>query len=199
LQRGQQEQQQKQRYREQDQIEWRRSQVLELSSQGQTERQIATVLKVGRTIVHKDLAYLSRQAKESLRTHVQDKLPEEYQKCMVGINHVLNMAWSIVNKSAVVDDKTRLQALALINDCNKYKMDLTTNGVVIADAMKFVQTNKEKLTISKESKEPDYNEDKDQLEEEQEKETGELEKQEKQQTGLFELINMEMTATRKMK
>jgi hypothetical protein len=48
------------------------------------------------------------------------------------------MAWSIVNKSAVVDDKTRLQALALINDCNKYKMDLTTNGVVIADAMKFV-------------------------------------------------------------
>jgi|ERR687897_419166 hypothetical protein len=118
---------------------------------------------------------------------------------MVGINHVLNMAWSIVNKSAVVDDKTRLQALALINDCNKYKMDLTTNGVVIADAMKFVQTNKEKLTISKESKEPDYNEDKDQLEEEQEKETGELEKQEKQQTGLFELINMEMTATRKIK
>jgi len=131
-------QQQKQRYRDQDQIEWRRSQVLELSSQGQTERQIATVLQVGKTTVHKDLAYLSRQAKESLRTHVQDKLPEEYQKSMVGINQVLNMAWSIVNKS-VVDDKTRLQALALINDCNKYKMDLTTNGVVITDAIKYVQ------------------------------------------------------------
>jgi hypothetical protein len=38
-----------------------------------------------------------------------------------------------------VDDKTRLQALALINDCNKYKMDLTTNGVVITDAIKYVQ------------------------------------------------------------
>jgi hypothetical protein len=119
-------------------IEWRRSQVLELSSQGQTERQIATVLQVGKTTVHKDLAYLSRQAKENLKTHIQDKLPEEYQKCMVGINQVLNMAWSIVNKS-VVDDKTRLQALALINDCNKYKMDLTTNGVVITDAIKYVQ------------------------------------------------------------
>jgi hypothetical protein len=58
---------------------------------------------------------------------------------MVGINQVLNMAWSIVNKSAGVDDKTRLQALALINDCNKYKMDLTTNGVVITDAIKYVQ------------------------------------------------------------
>jgi hypothetical protein len=42
--------------------------------------------------------------------------------------------------------ESNLQALALINDCNKYKMDLTTNGVVITDAIKFVQTNKEILT-----------------------------------------------------
>jgi hypothetical protein len=27
-------------------------------------------------------------------------------------------------------------------------MDLTTNGVVITDAIKFVQTNKEKLSLS---------------------------------------------------
>jgi hypothetical protein len=82
----------------------------------------------------------------------------------------------------MTDNKTVLQALALINDCNKYKMDLTTNGVVITDAIKFVQTNKEKLTMStkeedkdnKESKEPDYDEDKDQIEERQEEETGEL-------------------------
>jgi hypothetical protein len=42
-------------------------------------------------------------------------------------------------------------------------------------AIKFVQTNKEKLTVyQKESNEPAYDEDKDQLEEEQEEETGEL-------------------------
>jgi hypothetical protein len=35
------------------------------------------------------------------------------------------------------DNKTTLQALALINNCNKYKMDLTTNGVVITDAIKL--------------------------------------------------------------
>jgi hypothetical protein len=84
-------------------------------------------------------------------------------------------------------NKTVLQALALINDCNKYKMDLTTtNGVVITDAIKFVQTNKEKLAMStkveddgsRESKEHDYDEDTDQLEEKQEKETGELSKYE---------------------
>jgi hypothetical protein len=80
----------------------------------------------------------------------------------------------------VIDNKTVLQALSLINDCNKYKMDLTTNGVVITDAIKFVHTNREKLTMStkeenngKELKEPDYDEDGDQLEEKQEEETGE--------------------------
>lgn len=81
----------------------------------------------------------------------------------------------------MTDDKTRLQALSLINDCYKYIMDLTTNGVVITDAIKFVQTNKEKLTAStsakeeengEESKEPDYDEDKNQLEEEQEEKEG---------------------------
>ena len=51
-------------------------------------------------------------------------------------------------------------------------MDLTTNGFVITGAIKFVHTNKEKSTMStnedkngEESKELDYNEDKDQLEE----------------------------------
>ena len=64
----------------------------------------------------------------------------------------------------------RLQALALINDCNKYKMDLTTNGVVITDAIKFAQISKEKLKSpekeeednnNKESKEHGYDSDKD--------------------------------------
>ena len=80
---------------------------------------------------------------------------------MTGLNQVLKICWEIVNKSrsidndkgngqtiTMIDNKTVLQALALINDCNKYKMDLTTNGVVITDAIKFVQTNKEKLSMS---------------------------------------------------
>ena len=54
----------------------------------------------------------------------------------------------------MLDNKTTLQALALINDCYRYIMDLTKSGVVITDAIKFVQTNKEKLTTMS-SKEED--------------------------------------------
>ena len=93
---------------------------------------------------------------------------------MTGIKQVLKKSWDIANKSktynndngqtaTLTDDRTRIQALALANDCYKYIMDLTTNGVVITDAIKFVQTNKEKLMSKKEdddkeSKEPDYDE-----------------------------------------
>jgi hypothetical protein len=111
---------------------------------------------------------------------------------MAGMKQVLRLSWGISNNGyhnnnkengrndnnnnitmTKSDNKTRLQALALINDCYKYKMDLTTNGVVITDAIKFVHSNKEKLTMSKkeddkESSEPDYDEDKDQLEQKQE-------------------------------
>ena len=179
---------------ERRQIEWRRAKVLELSSQGHTQREIADTIHVGIGTINRDMGYLRNEAQENLKTHIQQKLPEEYQNCMVGINQVLKICWEIVNKSrnvnndngngqtmTVIDNKTVLQALALINDCNKYKMDLTTNGVVITDAIKFVQTKKEKLTMftkeednGKESNELDYDEEKDQLEEKQEEERGEI-------------------------
>jgi hypothetical protein len=75
------------------------------------------------------------------------------------MNQVLKLSWQIANNNTrqgrqehndnsnlmtTGDDRTRLQALSLINDCYKYIMDLTTNGVVITDAIKFVQmTSKE--------------------------------------------------------
>jgi DNA-binding transcriptional regulator LsrR (DeoR family) len=84
---------------QQQQIEWRRAKVLELSSQGHNQIEIATNLQVDRSIVSRDMAYLRQKAHENLKIHIQDKLPEEYQNCMVGINQVLKICWEIVNKS----------------------------------------------------------------------------------------------------
>ena len=73
---------------------------------------------------------LSIYLQENLQKHIQQKLPEEYQTCMVGINQVLKICWEIVNKSrnvnndngqtvTMTDNTTVLQASAFINDCNK--------------------------------------------------------------------------------
>jgi hypothetical protein len=170
-----------------ERLQWRRNKVLELSSQGRSQPEIATILQVGLGTISRDIQYLREQARDNLKTHINDRLPEEYQSCMTGLKQVLKLSWDIATKSknnnnengetlTMIDDKTRIQALALANDCYKYIMDLTTNGVVITDAIKFVQTNKEMLVMSsKKQKKPEYDEDKDQLEEEQEEEAGEQE------------------------
>ena len=162
-----------------DSIEWRRSKILELSSDGYNQREISQKLQITKSVVNRDVLFLRKQARENLQYHIQDRIPEEYQNCMTGMKRNLKQTLEIAETTS--DPRTKLQARAIANDCYKYIMDLTTNGVVITDAIKFVQTNKEKLSMStkegdKESKEPDYDngEDKDQLGEKQEEETVEL-------------------------
>lgn len=126
------------------QIEWRRSKVLELRSEGLNQSEISKRLRINKSTINRDLKYLREYARKNVETHLQEKLPEEYQLCMTGLNQVLKKSWEIANSNSTsVDDKTKLQALSLTNECYKYKMDLVTNGVVITDAIKFVQRNKE--------------------------------------------------------
>jgi IS30 family transposase len=157
--------------------EWRRSKVRELLVKGYNHYEIANTLQIPRPTITKDIQYLRYQDKENLQNHVQERLPQEYENCMTGINRVLQLTWEIAEKPT--DDKTRLQAFAQLNEGYKFKMDLTTNGVTITDAIKFVQTNKDKLTLSirdehsNKSKEAGYNKDKDQIGEQPEPAQGE--------------------------
>jgi DNA-binding NarL/FixJ family response regulator len=83
------------------QIQWRRTKVLELSSQGNTQSDIAKTLRVGEATISRDISYLRQQARLNLKTHINAKLPEEYQNCMTGINQVLRICWEIVSKSTL--------------------------------------------------------------------------------------------------
>jgi transposase len=120
-----------------EQIEWRRARVLELDSQGYNQNEIAVKLQIAKGTVNSDLAYLKRQAQQNLQKHIDKTVPEEYQKCMIGMKRNLKQILEIAETAT--DPKTKLQARAIANDCYKYIMDLTTNGVVITDAIKYVQ------------------------------------------------------------
>ena len=128
-------------------LDWRRSKVLELSSQGYSQPEIARILQVSLGTVNRDLSILRQQAKDNIQNHIQERLPQEYQRCLTGLNQVLKTCWYIVNKPNT-DDKTKLQATAIINDSYKYVMDLTTNSNVISDALKYVDGKAEKLKTS---------------------------------------------------
>jgi hypothetical protein len=122
----------------QQQIEWRRAKVLELSSQGFSEREIAEKLQpIAVVTVHRDLVFLRQQARENLQYHIHDKIPEEYQNCMTGLKRIIKQTTEIADKAA--DPKTKLQAFAQLSEGYKYIMELTTGGVIITDAIKYVQ------------------------------------------------------------
>src|ERR687887_1681203 len=163
------------------QVEWRRDKVQELCSKGYSQREISQVLQVGLATVNRDISYLRNQAKTNIKKYIDDRLPEEYEKCLVGLNAITREAWNTVQSTE--DKREKIQALSLAKDCYSMKLDLLTNATVVDDAIRFVsQKSKEKLKQSandseqdkEESNEPDYDEDKDQLEEEQEEQTGEI-------------------------
>lgn len=148
----------------QQQIEWRKSQVLELSSQGYTEREIAGRLQVHCTTVHRDLAYLRKQAQENLQKHIHETVPEEYQKGMVGLRQNLKHVLEIAESSS--DPRIKLEARRIANDCYRYIMDLTTNGVVVTDAIKYVQGKMDHLNKVEKKILQDIKEDKEEVVEE---------------------------------
>ena len=163
----------------QHQTEWRRDKVQELCSKGYSQREISQTLQVGVATVNRDISYLRNQAKTNIKRYIDERLPEEYEKCLVGLTAITKEAWNTATNTE--DKREKIQALSLAKECYSMKLDLLTNATVVDDAIRFVfQKSKENLKSSngseadiEESNEPDYDEDKDQLEEEQEVETGE--------------------------
>jgi hypothetical protein len=59
---------------------------------------------------------------------------------MSGLHQVLRMAWDLSNEEH--DTKTKLMSLALVNDCYKLIMELSSDASVIKEAIAFVRKHK---------------------------------------------------------
>jgi hypothetical protein len=139
------------------------------------------VWQVGLATVNRDISYLRNQAKSNIKKYIDEKLPEEYEKCLVGLTAILREVWAT---SQQTEDKIeKIQALSLAKECYSMKLELLTNATVVDDAIKFVsQTLNDELKSSlnnssedhKKSSKPDYNKDKDELQEKQEQEAREI-------------------------
>jgi hypothetical protein len=121
----------------QQQIEWRRSKVLEYSSQGFNQKEIASKLQVDESTISRDLAFLKDQARDRIKDYIQKTLPLEFQKCMTALNIVKKDAWMVAQQSN--DAKVKLAALSLVKDCATTTMDVLTNAAVVDDAVSLAE------------------------------------------------------------
>jgi hypothetical protein len=72
--------------------------------------------------------------------YVDERLPEEYEKCLVGLNSILKEAWAM----SQADDNGKLdkiKALTLAKECYAMKLELLTNATVVDDAIRFVASH----------------------------------------------------------
>src|SRR6187431_1652863 len=78
-------------------VDWRRNKVQQLLVRGYSQWDVAEELQIDQSTVSRDIQYLRHQAQENLQNHIQQKLPEEYQRCLTGMNQVLKSSWQIAN------------------------------------------------------------------------------------------------------
>src|SRR5919202_1890534 len=124
---------------QQNQVQWRRDKVQELCSKGYSQREISQILQVGLATVNRDISYLRQQTKTNIKIYIDERLPEEYEKCLVGLNAITKEAW---NTSQQTEDKReKIQALSLAKECYSMKLDLLTNATVVDDAIRFVSNH----------------------------------------------------------
>jgi hypothetical protein len=79
---------------------------------------------------------LRRQAKDNIKKYIDESLPEEYERCLVGLTSVLREAWNTATNAE--DKREKIQALSLAKECYSMKLDQLTNASVVDDAIRFI-------------------------------------------------------------
>ncbi|MGC2597404.1 MAG: hypothetical protein WA395_04635 [Nitrososphaeraceae archaeon] len=121
-------------------VEWRRDQVQQLLAKGHySHREIPSILQIPKSTISRDIQYLNQYAKNSIKKYIDERLPEEYEKCLVGLTVILREAWNASQQTE--DRREKIQALSLAKECYSMKLDLLTNAAVVDDAIRFVTSS----------------------------------------------------------
>jgi orotate phosphoribosyltransferase-like protein len=121
-----------------EQLEWRRSKVVEMRARGMTHQEIASELQVSRTAITSDIQYLRNQAKESIKEYATEYLPEQYQVCLTALDEIIKRAFDILHTSS--DNREKLQAMELFKDTHLVKLELLSNATTIDSALNYIRS-----------------------------------------------------------
>jgi hypothetical protein len=103
---------------------------MELLGKGEgNQSEIARILQVDKCIICRDIVYLRQQAKDNIRKCMDERRPEEYEKCLVGLTSILREAW--ITAQTIEDRREKVQAISLAKECYSMKLDLLTNATVV--------------------------------------------------------------------
>lgn len=85
-------------------------------------RDFASLLKLGIDTINRDLQYLRQQSKDNIKKYVDEKFPNEYEKCLIELNAILRESWLMAQKTE--SERQKLQSLNLAKECYDMRLDL---------------------------------------------------------------------------
>jgi hypothetical protein len=122
------------------QIEWRRSKIIELSSQGYNQVEMAQKLQVDPSVICRDLQYLRSAALQNISEYTINELPLQYKLAVSATKTAIKEYWHIVETAK--DNQEKMQALALYLDCCKGLCRWLTEGGMRLDQFLIDYGNK---------------------------------------------------------
>jgi len=132
-------------------VELRRRYVFEMVSKGKSQAEIARTLQFAESTISNDLDYLQNQSKQNIQKYIDDILPLEYEKTLVGLTAILKEMWTAA-ENAGEDTKEKVLALSLAKEVYSMKLDLLSNVSTVEATMKFIadyKNNNNKEIIQK--------------------------------------------------
>jgi len=107
-------------------VNWRRTMVMQLLSQGKYQRTIARELGVDKTTVSRDIKYIKSKVTEEYKNWIQNLSDYDRLKSL-DLTEILNGLWGIANNEKL-DISERIQAYLLISQSyDKRRGAITTN------------------------------------------------------------------------
>jgi predicted DNA-binding protein (UPF0251 family) len=108
-------------------IAYRRTNVLRLSAQYLSEREIADRLQISQATIHRDLTFLRTQTRQNLAYYLYHDFPLRFRKCITGLEGIINVMSEIMEDPKRTADE-RMKAAVIKSDTIFKLLDLSDNA-----------------------------------------------------------------------
>jgi hypothetical protein len=164
---------------QQELIDWRRSQVIQLISKGKNLTQTAEILKVDVSTVCRDYQHIKENANKVLKKYFAETVPLEVTKCLSRLNAISKEAWDMAEKAS--NEKNKIAALSLAQEAALHIVNVVTNNKPLVDeAFKFASEAADDVEESARAKQGS---DSNNIDELSGKDSGSEEQQQSEQAG----------------
>jgi transcriptional regulator len=124
----------------QKEIEYRKSQILDMRARGLSQRTIAQQLHVTDGTISLDLKHIGEEAQQNISNYVLKELPIRYRICLQALEMVLKELYEIIQSAEDLGDK--LEAIESFKQTHYEIMEHLVKSHSVEDAISYIENRK---------------------------------------------------------